>query len=619
VFILVESYLFLSKIFQNFNISSKKMKLEKNKNQPMVGNDAIAVRKNDCPQSYKTPLNSSNQYLVNFTGLNRTLGKTAYENSESIKIEVANFPKSKGVVGNLPKEWIDKIPKSDREVKIKELYQDFNTIVKDLRTNMKPVEAADKFNKALHKAGVIEKNERLTLGQSKEGLAGWAFHMQGISDDKFILKVFKSNDLLNNYHGNYTELNRAAAWQKNAGKNTQMVRFYFGDADAGYMVNKFIDKEKTPICKEYVAPEIYGLSSNDTDEQDLVNGKNLINGFQIDYGGMFVLDRAFINNKKPPLELKNIFAAPVEERLELIKKAKTEVKQMLACQLNLLKEEERAPSFKSLAENSDNRMKKVLACKLYYLPEGERRGCFKLLVENSNNKVRALLAAVIDCLPFEERASHFRLFSENADDNLKKTLIRNICYLPKEERGSLFNKLGENANNETKKMLTKALYFLPDDEKSLCFKAMAATADIETKKNLADVLYCLPEDERVMFFKQFAETGGSELKLALLPNFHCIPDTHKASCFSHVAENADTVVKKELIRCFGMLAPSERTSSFKKLAENADEEVKKAMQPLVNRLPEADRGECLALVKVAGEANVPKGLLAFSQFFGNKR
>ena len=37
-------------------------------------------------------------------------------------------------------------------------------------------------------------------------------------------------------HGNYAELNTAAYWMKNLGRNTQRGRFFFGDITSGFMV-----------------------------------------------------------------------------------------------------------------------------------------------------------------------------------------------------------------------------------------------------------------------------------------------------------------------------------------------------------------------------------------------
>ena len=42
-------------------------------------------------------------------------------------------------------------------------------------------------------------------------------------------RVYKS-------HGNYAELNTAAYWMKNLGRNTQRGRFFFGDITSGFMV-----------------------------------------------------------------------------------------------------------------------------------------------------------------------------------------------------------------------------------------------------------------------------------------------------------------------------------------------------------------------------------------------
>ncbi|MCK7485969.1 MAG: hypothetical protein MZU97_10770 [Bacillus subtilis] len=70
---------------------------------------------------------------VSFTGLTRTLGKTIFDSPEEVISKMREYPNSKGVVGSVPKEWVDKIPFERRTQTIKEFYQDLKAAVNNFR------------------------------------------------------------------------------------------------------------------------------------------------------------------------------------------------------------------------------------------------------------------------------------------------------------------------------------------------------------------------------------------------------------------------------------------------------------------------------------------------------
>jgi hypothetical protein len=432
--------------------------------------NAVVAKEATFPQSHRT-LNAD---TVNFTGLNRNLSKMAYESLESIKAEVAIFPKSNGIVGNLPDEWIQKIPKENRANTIKEFYRDLKAIISDRRSNMLTADkpAAQKLNEAFIKAGIIKNDQNVEFSDLGYGLHGRAFRLKGLSDDKYIIKVFKSDDALNNYHGKYIEPNRAAFWKKYAGKNTQMTPFYFADAEAGYMVNKYIDKQ-TPKFKKNISPEFYGLKS--VDICDTENGLNKINGFQIDYGGIEIVERNLVKNKGKQADFRKYLTLPKEKQLEsldkaddtikmyfldklklqpederpayfeqIFKKADEGVKIELADKLDVLPEEKRVIPFKQLTKNASDNVKMNLACNFYSLPEKDRLDCFKLLAEDSSEKVKLDLVYTVNYIPKGQQAECYKLLTENSSEKVKKKIGERICYLPRQEWEELTKFLNES-------------------------------------------------------------------------------------------------------------------------------------------------------------------------------
>jgi len=64
-----------------------------------------------------------------FEGLTKKLSCQIFEKPEEIKKMVDKYTETDGVVGNLPHEWIQKIPEKNRGEVIKQLYKDLKATV----------------------------------------------------------------------------------------------------------------------------------------------------------------------------------------------------------------------------------------------------------------------------------------------------------------------------------------------------------------------------------------------------------------------------------------------------------------------------------------------------------
>ena len=432
------------------------------------------------------PLKSMNECSINFTGLNRNLSKLAYETGKAIKAEVANFPKSNGIVGNLPAEWIQKTPKENRELSIKGLHQDLKEIVNNFRMeNYNTEPASKKINEALIKAGIINKGEKVWVKWIDSGGYGCAFHLKGIFDNKYMIKVFKPMDKISNLHGKYTELNRAAFRQKNAGKNTQMVPFYFGDTDAGYMVNKYIDTN-TPKYKKIISPAIYGLKSDDVCYEE--TGLNKINGFQIDYGGMRITESSLVRNKEKQAEFRRFLALPTENQLAELPKA-------------------------------DDRLKTLLIDELHWLPQDKIDPFFKQLIENADDEIKGKLADKLNCLPYEKKAEFFNQLANDASNEVKMKLSSNFFCIHGKDRANCFKQLAKDASDEVKMSLTFVLHYIPPKDRAECYKLLAENASIEVKNKITEKLYNMPKNEKKEIEKLLFGEAPSGFFTSILSKF----------------------------------------------------------------------------------------------------
>lgn len=344
----------ISPIFNTFKVDDKK--------QININNiDSKSIGTYDIPS--KNYSNSFNKYLINFKGLNRVLSKRAYNTPQEIKALMVKYASSEGIVGNIPAEWIGKIPKEERKIKIKKLCSDFKTAVKNFRKTPIKSELALRLRDALHKAGVIDEGENLALFFLDEGAFGSGFQLKNILGDKYMIKIFHKEDFLNRGNGNYTELNRAAYWQKNAGKKTQRARFYLGDMDAGYMISKFISRTTPEFKKEEIKEEIYGLSDYETNIMD-----NYIRGYQVDYGNLYIGSSILSQNKTARYVYKKLSNCPKEDQLlEVDKflnmkkfKNNADIKLGLIESLELLPEELIFKIFDTLREGANDMQKEAL-------------------------------------------------------------------------------------------------------------------------------------------------------------------------------------------------------------------------------------------------------------------
>ena len=437
--------------------------MNNNKSQAAKKADPVSVQTTPNKANGAFPLTNSNSYLVNFKGLNRTIGKMAYNAHESIGKEVRHYPQSNGIVGNLPKEWVDKIPKAFREKTIKEFYSDFKGVLSVFQKSASGQSRVESgLSSTFIKAGIIKPNERICLQNIGNGCDGVVYRLRGVSDDKHVIKVFykSSTYIERDNRACLEELNRAAFWQKNAGKNTQMVRFYFGDADAGYMINKFVD-EKAPVCKKYVDPEIYGLKSTDVEPKEVIDGHNKIRGFQIDYGYIEVFDNFLNKDKSSQKILKEFLASKSEDRGQIFKKC---------CQ-------------------KDSRFESHFANMIDILPLKERKIYFDKLLKSKDTKTRLILMDKIQYLKIEDRADYFYKLAGETDVNLKMKLVQKMNCLPHYEIVPVFNTYANSASSEIKEQLANKLRLLPDALRVEYFKQFAQNADKQMLNILRQQVY----------------------------------------------------------------------------------------------------------------------------------
>jgi len=439
---------------------------EKSKRQ-----DYISCFDYSCKDQFVKSLN------INFEGLTKSLGKRAFPDEDSIIAEIEKYPNPNGIVGNLPAEWIEKIPKEERKDKIKNLYASFGQILSDLRIkgqfkkeNIE--EASNQLNKSLHNAGILTGDQKIVLKKLGPGKFGTAYLLNENFDkdkkyNKYVIKLFHNIQAENHYHGNYIESNRAMYWLKNAGKQTQRARLYFADLKNGFMVSQYID-EFIEKPKKKAFPKLLGIFAFDD------NISNKIGEYYVEYGGMGIVNPILTNNKIARRINKMIFYTPENKRTDLWNKLykdnsnNDDILASLALAITYLPEKEQETCFEKLSQRESNLVKEALAYSMKILPDNSLLKYFEQFSQNITNPVKVALIDHLKRIPANERSDYFKLFAENADNSVKIALIRKLRLLPEKERSGYFKLFAENADISVKQYLNHSLSDIPLDEQLEC-------------------------------------------------------------------------------------------------------------------------------------------------------
>lgn len=273
---------------------------------------------------------------VNFSGLTRRMEREMYIDGKKDILQIINQrgEEKSTVVGQLPPGIFYRLPKEKRSEAIKEIMNTFAEASNEIRPfvpsakgseserkNLRPDSAVEKLRSVFEKYDLIEPDKKFDLKYLGQGYYGKVYKLEGLYDnktnDEYVMKVYKTVDKGPEWHpykshGNYAEINTAAYWMKNLGRNTQRGQFYFGDITSGFMVCNFIDNNKPK--PEKIVNE-YNKGAKLTDEElNAIFGHNRINSYSIDWGGVRVVNRIKNKNKTANYVLKKIQSTKPEHR-----------------------------------------------------------------------------------------------------------------------------------------------------------------------------------------------------------------------------------------------------------------------------------------------------------------
>lgn len=275
-----------------------------------------------------------NSHQPHFTGLSKKLSQHIYIDGKKDICKILEKTKPANTyVGELPPMIFYALPVEKRPECIKEIYSTFDEVADSIRDfkpginspideykNRRPTSAVKKLKDLFVKYNLLKEEDAFDITYLGAGEYKKAFKLEGLKDEKnneeFCLKVFHLVDKSPEWHkykthGNYAEINTSIYWKKRQGMDTQRGKFYWGDINHGYFVDKFIDnsvKQPKKIVNEYDE----GLKLTDEVKGDV--GHNKLHGYSIDPGGVRVVNR--VKNESPIAQriLKTIKNVPMKER-----------------------------------------------------------------------------------------------------------------------------------------------------------------------------------------------------------------------------------------------------------------------------------------------------------------
>lgn len=425
---------------------------------------------------------------IYFTGLSDAMGRQLFPTGKEILDLLNKFPKSEGVVGNLPADWIDHIPVNERKQRIKDVYSAFGQAVNYLRKNLYTIskeayekEASQLIKNSLVQAGIMPAEQSLELKRLGAGKYGTGYSIN-VADKKYLLKVFHEHAKpANEYHGELIETNRAKFVDQNTGKN-QFSKFYFADLNNGYDLFQFVD-DSIPQPETIVSLDGMGMNYGDNSKDKI--GLNIINGYLCDYGGISISSPILAKNKTARWVYKQITKetkpADWNKNWDHLLKQATEnhipnqkdIYIGLAACISFLPEDKQADSLLKLSEILGLPEEAGMILVKYLDPHNEiikhtHKTLISNLAQNANDQVKKELIETFKYMNHKEAYQAFEILLKNSSDQIKQHIIKATDYVDRNTKFQIFKLIAPAASPPIKAFLNeKARYLLPEQQVEL--------------------------------------------------------------------------------------------------------------------------------------------------------
>ena len=399
-----------------------------------------------------------------FKGLTVRFGKKAYGVHEITEI----FPKNKAhnlTIGTLPQFIRQRIQRGghDIETATREIYSTVSEACEELR-NFEPTAQSTmremsekrsdttvkKMEDVLLKYNVVKPWDEFNIRYLDKGGKGSVYKLEGLhdyspqNDDELVIKVYHSKAEKNGtFHGCYPELNIAAYWMKHLGYDTNRGKFFWGDANEAYMVNKYIDAD-VRLPKKTPDPYMHGMKFTD---ENAKMGHNTCKGYSYDWGGGVVINQVMNSNGIARKIARNI--RKQDEKYQYHEWYKIYARKIGGCEdskyaglaisLQFLKPDKRIQCFNRCMEKRGKYTDRGLGYALKYLPHDVAKENFEKLMSTTKDPiVKRILVNEIPLLSLNDECravkddliniNGLRVSGQGKTYNLKRiSEYQNIC------------------------------------------------------------------------------------------------------------------------------------------------------------------------------------------------
>lgn len=449
---------------------------------------------------------NNNASRQQFQGMTKSLSHYMFiDGKKDIMVLLAQKQPKNTIVGELPPVMFNALPKIKNNPKIKETINIFADIAEEIRNfkpsitspreerlHRRPQSAVDRLKNVFIDFGIIKENDPFDLVYLGEGNYKKAFKIEGVKDPKtneeLCLKVFHLVDKTPEWHkykthGNFAEINTSIFWKKTQGMYTQRGKFYFGDLEHGFFVDKFIDSK---VEKPRNIIDEYRLGIKLTDEVNGDAGHNRIHGYSIDPGGPRVVNRVKNQSAIAQMIFDDIEATPKRYRVQewyktLANKRLNTREKQAGLAISIKHMEHRSGMFEQCLKFNNPFADMGLAYVLKYLKPHNADKYFEILMKRNNPTTQTVLLNEIPLLARrkikvddldvpkgeidEERLAHFyKLAQQHVLPEIEQHLASYIHLLPNKMIIPEAEKLISKQNYEINDRLLHKIKFVKDEE-----------------------------------------------------------------------------------------------------------------------------------------------------------
>lgn len=259
-----------------------------------------------------------NYSSTSYQGLNRHLSKQVFEPKNVEKLDKL-FPKSNGIVGNIPQEWLKNIPVEMRGEIIPQLYQALGDFMRNIFPKLPGGTLKGIFlTRVLRKYNIINKETSIKVKKIGSGFMANGYKLKSSDGSTLFLKRFRGKTWLNRSlidsgkHGKVREANLKTFLSHNLKKNSekhQFTKFHYGDIHNGYYIEEYLsepnilrpwlldkDGAKNEIQLTLAKYKLYHCDLHNDNAKFYFDKNNKLQATCFDLGGIISLS---LKNKKP--------------------------------------------------------------------------------------------------------------------------------------------------------------------------------------------------------------------------------------------------------------------------------------------------------------------------------